>query len=236
MLPLEPAVATPSSPPQRESVLSATRRPDLHDPAARGRVERTLTGVAGVMLVRIVPGYERPVDELHAIVDQTTTPRQAVRDLQTVLIARFDVTTDHRVFSIVQLAQDAVSTVPRMVIDHVAITHAGGEVRASVGVRHGDEVLEGRASASASPHGRVQAVAEAALGAAQTALGVSMSTLRGAELATTCGHRVATCVIEIGTGRARHAVIGSALVRDAEEDAVARSVLDALNRTLSEPR
>lgn len=228
------AAAVPPPPPPREITLPPAPRPDLHDPAARGRVERTLAAVSGVVLVRLVPGFERPVDELHAIVDLTITPRQAVRDLQTVLMARFDTATDHRVFSVVQLAQGTVATGPRLAIDHVAITHASGEVRAEVAIRDQGGLREGRASGPTSPHGRVRTVAEAALAAADASLEELSPTLFGAELATSCGHRVATCVIELGTGRARHAVVGSALVRDAEEDAVARSVLDALNRALSE--
>ena len=76
---------------------------DLHDPRQREEVERELCQVPGVVGARLVPGFEREVDELHVLTTLARAPKQTVRDVQTLLMARFGVTTDHRVVSVVQI-------------------------------------------------------------------------------------------------------------------------------------
>jgi hypothetical protein len=224
----ETAAGTPAEP--------AASRPDLHDPEQRATVEAALTSIPGVASVRIVPGYDRLVDEVHAIVDLDKAPKQAVRDLQTLLMARYDVATDHRVFSVVQLdVRDSALLAPRLVLDHVTVTHAGAAVRVNVAVHDGGGATEGYSEGTATPTGRTGAVARATLSAVRPHLPVStLVELEGAEVVPQFGHRVATCLLRAQGSRGDRLLVGAALVRDAEEDAVARSVLDALNRVVAD--
>lgn len=216
---------------------SRPERTDLHDPAQRRDVEEALTTVPGVLGARLVPGFERPVDELHVLTTLDKSPKQAVRDLQTLLMARFGVATDHRVISVVQLDEQAVgpAAAQRIVIDRVAVTLAGQEVRAEVHLRDGDAPLEGSADGPSTQLGQRVAVATATLAALAPLLDDrTRIDLEGCDVADVLGRRVAIALIGFRTGRGQHTVAGSALIRDAEPDAVARAVLDALNRTLED--
>lgn len=212
-------------------------RTDLHDPVQRREVEEALTTVPGVLGARLVPGYERPVDELHVLTSLDKSPKQAVRDLQTLLMARFGVATDHRVISVVQLDEGAVTSgaAQRIVIDRVAVTLAGQEVRTEVHLRDGDATLSGAGDGPSTPLGQRAAVASATLAALAPLLDDrTRIDLEGCDVADVLGKRVAVALIGFRTGRGQHTVAGSALVRDAEPDAIARAVLDALNRTLED--
>lgn len=217
-----------------------TLRTDLHDPERRAEVERGLGNIPGVLGARLVAGYDREVDELHVVTTLDRSPKQTVRDVQTLLMAQYGVTTDHRVVSVVQLDEDPAPdaepvgprAVPRATVDRITVSHAGTEVHAEVTLRHAGEVLTGRAEGASTPHGRRNAVARAALAALVPALGASPAVeLRGSEIVDLLDHRIALTVIQLRTARGERTVTGSALVRDATADAVVRSVLDALNRT-----
>ena len=215
---------------------SRPERTDLHDPAQRREVEAALTTVPGVLGARLVPGFERPVDELHVLTTLDKAPKQAVRDLQTLLMARFGVATDHRVISVVQLDEQAVGhAAARITIDRVAVTLAGQEVRAEVHLRDGDTALQGAAEGPSTPNGQRVAIATATLSALTPLLDErTRIDLEGCDVADVLGRRVAIALVGFRTGRGQHTVAGSALIRDAEPDAVARAVLDALNRTLAD--
>lgn len=62
-------------------------RVDLHDPQRRGEVEAALTAVPGLVGARLVPGFDREVDEVHVLSTLERNPKQTVRDVQTVLMA-----------------------------------------------------------------------------------------------------------------------------------------------------
>ncbi len=212
-------------------------RTDLHDPTQRREVEGALATVPGVLGARLVPGFERPVDELHVLTTRDKTPKQAVRDLQTLLMARFGVATDHRVISVVQLDEDQVLHGPthRIVVARVAVTHEGHAVHTHVQLRDGDTELAGSADGPSTPLGQRVAVATATLAALAPLLDDSARIdLEGCDVADVIGRRVAVALIGFRSSRGQHTVAGSALVRDAEADAVTRAVLDALNRTLQD--
>lgn len=212
-------------------------RTDLHDPTQRADVERALATVPGVLGARVVPGFDRPVDELHVLTSLEKAPKQAVRDAQTVLMARFGVSTDHRVISVVQLDEGTVGggVARRVVIDRVAVAHSGLEVHAEVTVRDDDDHHHGVGDGPSTPAGQRRAVARATLAAVRPLLGsAGLVEIEGTDVSDVLGRRVAVSLVQFRTSRGEHVVAGSALVRDAEPDAVARSVLDALNRSIAE--
>jgi hypothetical protein len=214
-----------------------SNRTDLHDPRVRDEVERALRAVPGILGARLVPGFDRQVDELHVLTTIDKQAKQAVRDVQTVLMARFGVPTDHRVISIVQLdeADRPVHDATRVVIDRVAVTQAGVRLQVDVTLRDGTEAHTGHAQAASSSSSRPRAVAEATLAAARPLIDESLLLeLVGASMVDVHGRRLAVSLVQLRTPRQEQTLAGSALVRDDEADAIARSVLDALNRTIED--
>jgi hypothetical protein len=212
------------------------RETDLHDPQQRVEVEAALRSVPGVIGARLVPGFERPIDELHVLTSLDKSPKQAVRDTQTVLMARFGVTTDHRVISVVQLDErTALGTANRVAIDGVSVAHRGLTVTAEVTLRDGDEQLVGTAEGSAAGNARHRAVASAALDAVGPLLGEGrIAELDGVSVSEFGGNQVAVALLHLRSDRSQQQLAGCAVVRDDTPGAVARAVLDALNRTIAD--
>jgi hypothetical protein len=216
-----------------------TARPrtmDLHDPAQRSEIEAAIGSVPGVLAARLVPGFEREVDELHVLTTLDKGPKQTVRDVQSMLMARFGVTTDHRVISVVQLDEDdeAPAVVPRRVlINAVTVTQQGLTSAVEVVVHDGERELVGHADGPASAAGRRRATGRATLEAIMPLLDVSrMVELEGVEVTEVMGHRIAISLVHFHSVRGESTVCGSAMLRGDEAESIARSVLDAVNRAV----
>lgn len=218
-------------------VLATGGAVDLHDRDQRKQVEAAMRQVEGIIAVRLVPGYERPVDEAHVIVRVDRNPKHVVRDLQSVLMASFDVPTDHRVFSVVQLEDETVVEpgAPRIVLTKTAVVTRGNSVEVEVEVA-GEEGQLVTTSATGGPGetSRVRTAAEAALEAVIEVSGEKLSAeLESAEVIDLSKVTVALSVIRVRGWSGTTVVTGSAPVRADAIDAVVRATLDATNRVLA---
>lgn len=206
---------------------------DLHDPTQRTAVEEAIRAVPGVLAARLVPGFQREVDELHVLTTTQKGPKQAVRDVQSVLMARYGVTTDHRVISVVQLDEDEPSgaSARRVLIDSVTVTQQGLSVAVEVVVTDGDRELVGHGDGPSSAAGRRRATGRATLDAIRSLLGSArMVELEGVEITDVLGHRVVTSLVHFHSAHGESTLCGSAIVRGDEAESIARAVLDAVNR------
>lgn len=213
---------------------------DLHDPEQRSEVERALEALNGMVAVRLVAGFERPVDELHALVVEDRSPKQVVRDIQSLLYTRFDLSIDHRVISVVQLAEDdpiasAVGEHPaRVALTRVSVTQAASHASVTVVVTDDDGGEHvGSTDCDVTPASQRSAAGAATMQAVEEVVAPATSlTLAGLEQVRCGGADVILAVVEVRAARTQLVLTGSALVRRGEIDAVARAVLDALNRIL----
>lgn len=214
---------------------SEVAAPDLHLEEHRHQVEASLQSLADVVAVRIVPGMERPVDELHVVTTPQRSAKQTVRDVQSLLYAVYGISIDHRVVSVVQVAEngDGFGAPDRLRIAQVQATQQGLEVQVVVDVTDGDIDHEGTATGPSSAAGRHRAAARATLEALRPALpGGGIVELEGATIEQVMGRRMAISLVHVHGGNGQRTLSGTALVTDDESAAIARSVLDALNREL----
>lgn len=223
---------------QTSGPVSRTGGTDLHDPAQRSVVEAALSSVPGILAARLVPGFSREVDELHVLTSLEKGPKQVVRDIQSTLMAKFGITTDHRVISVVQLEEDETPRATpsrRVLIESVTVTQQGLTSAVEVVLRDGDEELVGHSAGPASTAGRWRATGRATLDAILPLLAANrMVELEGAEVTDVLGRRIAVALVHFHSVKGGWTVCGSAMVRDDEAEALARSVLDAVNRALEE--
>jgi hypothetical protein len=122
---------------------------------------------------------------------------------------------------------------PRPAISSIMVRTSNGESEATVTVGAGGHSFEGRVVGPAGATHRPRLVAQATLAAVADLLGQSCE-IESAQLTAAGMRTVAVSVVTIETPRIGEQVLsGSAVVRGDEADAVARSVLDALNRRIS---
>ncbi len=213
--------------------------------------EDALRRVPGIRAVSVVTGPDSVPTEIHIVANRSKGAKQVVRDVQSLALAAHGIDIDHRIVSVVQFDDGADNapavirlpdtpehtasseSVARPLIASISIRTAGSEADASVVVSTGDDSYEGRSIGPSTMSHRHTLVARATLDAVGELLGLPAE-IEFATVTPMGTRRMAACVIQVAVPRVGELVLtGSALVRNDEADAVARAVLDALNRRLA---
>lgn len=201
-------------------------------------LEATLSRLPGVQAVRVVTGPDARPTEVHVLASRDKSPKQIVRDIQSATMAQFDMEIDHRIVSVVQLDDGETSNgsshgAHRVLIATITAQTTGLESTATVTLASGGTLYDGTATAPATASSRPRLIARATLNAVASLMPVGACDIEYAQIARIGGREVAVSIVQVVTPEGEQIVTGSALVRGDESDAVARSVLDALNRRLA---
>ncbi len=211
--------------------------------------EDDLKRLPGIIAASVVTGPDSVPTEIHVLAEPGKPAKQIVRDVQSYAMLRLGMDIDHRIVSVVQIGSDEVSLkvepdeqheepaeqqVPRPAITSIMVRTSGNEAEAVVAITaFGGHVFEGRVVGPGAVSHRGRLVAQATLEALRDLLGTG-AVVESADVVA-AGHRqVALTVLNVTVPRlGDQLVTGSALVRGDESEALARSVLDALNRRLA---
>jgi hypothetical protein len=212
------------------------------DPAVRLRnLEADLARVAGVSSARVV-GDDVP-REIHVVANSERPPKQVVRDVQSLAAARFGISIDHRIVSVVQL-DDQIALEPspqieedqgRLVIDRVVFASKGLSGWVRVGLRWPDgEVTEGAGVAGATRESRARGASLAVQQALDPMLTANDFSLDVDQvlIAQLGVEDTVTVKLMWHEGRRSTALVGSALIVDDVASATVRAFLQAINRKL----
>ena len=212
--------------------------------------EAALRAVPGIREASVCTTADAHPIEVHVLAGGVKPAKQVVRDVQSVAMAQFDLDIDHRIVSVVQIPDDAVEAgdagapaaasepereeaVPRPALTSITTTKSEGETVVDVTMAIGREVFTGHATGPSGPAHRPRIIATATLGALVELLGIPAQ-VESAQILDVGMRQVAITTLSLTIPRlGDQALCGSALVRGDEEDAVARSVLAAVNRRLA---
>ncbi len=217
-------------------------------------LEESLRAIPGIRAASVVTGPDARPTEVHVLAQPGKPAKQVVRDVQSVAMAQFDLDIDHRIVSVVQIAdENAVEVgdtsdnaesssaqgydndpaVTRPALTSITVKSSEGESEVQVALAIGGSVFSGHASGPGAPVHRPRIVAAATLAAMTELLGIPAQ-IESAQLLEIGLREVAVTVLTLTIPRLGEQILcGSALVRGDEEDAVARSVLAAVNRRLA---
>lgn len=213
-------------------------------------LEAGLRELADVREVSVVTGPDaRPV-EVHVLAATGKPPKQVVRDVQSLALARFGIELDHRTVSVVQLdeaprdpagattvepshASTVTAVQDRPALVAVTTRTSGAECQVDVELVAAGTPLVGTALGPVAASGRARVVAAATLSALKDLVGTRCE-LESAQVVDVAGREVAVVVVLVTVPRVGVQVLtGSAPVTADVADAVARSVLASLNRHLA---
>jgi hypothetical protein len=208
--------------------------------------ESDLGKVPGVKSARVV-GNGEP-SEIHIVASSERTPKQLVRDVQSLAMAGYQLSIDHRIVSVVQLEEDAAAETPAATNGHgsnghrptityiIAVNDEYGR-RVDLGIKWPDGSTSGGVGQlGASKQGRARAGADAMVQAVNiklTKAGMSADLEHVFLVAASDGAEVVTVRLALSEGGRYQMLLGSA---NADGDLVAgaaRATLHALNRKLS---
>jgi hypothetical protein len=198
-------------------------------------LEETLARLPSINAVRIVGGKDG-IREVHVLAAPDKAPKQVVRDVQSLALARFGITVDRRAISVVQIGPERLDPgEDRPAIKGVHEIPEGTRTTVAVTLGwHGEEYV-GTATGPAAQSARFRLVGEAALRAIEDLLPGEALALDSVG-APTIGMRTVMVVVIVSTGeRGEEVSVGSALSHSDDIEAIVRAILDALNRRITRP-
>jgi hypothetical protein len=197
-------------------------------------LEETLSRLDSVDAVRVVTDGDR-VAEVHILAAASKPPKQVVRDVQSLAMARYGANIDRRVISVVQLAAQTAAAQPearpRLINIRDEVEGPRTTVTVTLAWQNGEHT--GTSTGPIVGSARLRLVGEATLDALDRIfIDLPPLVLDSIGIATVGMRRIAIGVVVGGSSQDNELAVGSALAGEDESEAAVRSVLDALNRRL----
>ncbi len=198
-------------------------------------IEETLARLPSVNAVRVAAQRDE-IREVHVLAAPDKAPKQVVRDVQTLALARFGLNIDRRTISVVQIGPERLNGAEdRPAIKGVHEIPEGTRTTVAVTLAwHGEDYV-GTATGPAAAAARMRLVGEAAVRAVESLLPGDVFALDSIG-APVIGMRTVIVAVVVSTGeRGEEVVVGSAISQGDDSEAAVRAVLDALNRRIGRP-
>lgn len=151
--------------------------------------ERLLSSLTGVLSARIVarPGGE--IEEVHVLTTESVAPKQTVRNVESALLAHFDLSLDHRKISVAQtsrpvprssVSEGSMSVVVERYAErgadrilfraHRMESEEPHRIRVAVSIEWREQTHQGMATGADLPRSRLETTANATLRAIEAAV------------------------------------------------------------------
>ncbi|MBW3623716.1 MAG: hypothetical protein KY468_09950 [Armatimonadetes bacterium] len=197
------------------------------------QIESVIASLRGIEAVKAVIG-PMGVEEIHVIVSGGRSPKQVVRDIESILMARLNLPIDHKIVSVAQTEGFTKPLVQsRFLVVEVGLTVAGKEMEARVTLERDGEKFTCAQKRPYSAETQLRLVAEATAGAIEQGapdLSISIDDIR----ALPSGDRtIVLSAIRLGGGRREESYVGAVIASHDLWRAAVTSTLDALNRRLT---
>lgn len=201
-----------------------------------------LAKLPGVYAANVLPDETEAVREIHIVASSARNPKQISRDVQSALLAAFDLPIDHRIISIAQLGEDPFGDEKpprsagaqgelRLQCAGVQSGVEGDDYHVRVRLRAGERDFSGEAACRSTPAQRARAMVYATLNAVNPFLDKKgLFSLVAAQTTTVGGVVIAVTVLEYADEHGERLLIGAAPQGDESAMGFVKSTLDALNR------
>lgn len=201
-------------------------------------LEEGLTRLESVDAARVVNQGDR-ITEVHVIAAAEKPAKQVVRDVQSLAMARFGMSIDRRVISVVQISPHDLDLVmgARAALTRISETPNGSRTAIEVTLRYEDAEHIGTSVGPSVSSARLRLVGEATLDAIdKTFDSMPPIALDSITVAAVGARRVVVAVaVSAGTTGGEDLSVGSAISTGNDDDAAVKAVLNALNRRISTP-
>jgi len=200
--------------------------------------EQAVKQIKSVIAARIKVDHQGEIEEVHILAASGRAPKQIVRDVESILVAQFDLQIDHKRISVAQVEDDedgtfaiVESTRPKLV--GVTLRTVNGMAEVKVELLTGDKIIEGIAQGPSSAHNKLRLFVEATLQAlSPLTLDKFLFVTEDVGITQLAKQQIALVSITLITTAGEQSLTGCALVRNDDREAVVKAALDAVNRKL----
>ncbi|EEG77843.1 hypothetical protein [Dethiobacter alkaliphilus] len=196
--------------------------------------ENLIKQIRDVISVNIVLGDNKEIEEIHILAEDTRNAKQLVRDVETLLRVEYGLDLDHKKISVVQLKNEQkLLQDKRVKFTAIQYSLQGSQLEALVELTSDKRSCQGKSCGVNSSSNRLRLFAEATLNALNDFLDSGTTVFLEDVVQYPMGRRnMISAALTYMQGPSEEYLVGSALIKQDEKEAVVRATLDAINRRI----
>lgn len=203
--------------------------------------EQAIKQIRSVIATRIKANSLDEIEEIHILANSKRNPKQIVRDIESMFAAQFGLEIDHKKVSVVQLESEEDTPQsftkkgdqirPKLVSVSLRTVNMMAEVKVELSAR--DEIMEGISTGTSTTYNKLRLFVDATINALSCFMMDKLVFATEDVMITRLGkHQVAQVAISLITPVGEQNLVGCAIVKSDEREALVKATLDAVNRKL----
>lgn len=193
--------------------------------------EKLLKQICDVLSVNIVLSEQKAIEEIHVLAENTRNAKQVVRDIETLLRIEYDLDFDHKKISVVQLQKEQLTTDKRLRFTGINYSLKKKQLDVTVELTGGTRTCQGHSCGINTKSNSLRLFAKATIDAINHFLDANNTiTLEDVAQFALGNQNVISVTLTFCQGLSEEVLVGSALVKQDDQDAVVRATLAAINR------
>lgn len=203
--------------------------------AVRESIREAICQIRGVLYTQVVFD-EDGLSEIHVVAGMARGAKQIARDIESLLLARFDLRVDHKIISVAQMEEPvkADSEDPvRLICDGFGMTIHKTRIESNVHLSYQDEQYTGVATGSLDSHARNRVMVEATLDAVHKFMKKDdVFSLLEFKTVSAVDTSVIMVCLSVATVYASDLLVGTAFLKGDPQKCIINATLDAINRKI----
>ena len=192
--------------------------------------QEMINKINGVISTKIIQ-QDNDIQEMHILANSLRGPKQIVRDIESILLTSFDYRIDRKVISIAQIETDDSDPIKRIKFGGISLDVQGNMVECKVTLLYEEEEFFVTQVGIKTAANRKKIVAKATIDAVEKILGQTFIFDVQDVISTTNRDIIFISVlVNMVINETEETMVGSAIVRNDINEAIAKATLSAINR------
>jgi hypothetical protein len=195
-------------------------------------IEKSINSLNGVLFSKIVLADNKEIKEIHIITKDFYSPKKISRDVESLLMAKYNISIDYRKISIAQVTEEKNYS-PRLKFVDLLITSQGDHLEVLVKLENNDKQFEGKVDCVNWEKNREYIVSRATLEAITSFLkGKVFFQVEEIKKVNMDEREVILIAINLINEQGKENLIGAALLGDDPHKSLVKAILKAVNRRI----
>jgi len=192
--------------------------------------QEMINKINGVISTKIIQ-QDNDIQEMHILANSLRGPKQIVRDIESILLTSFDYRIDRKVISIAQIETDDSDPIKRIKFGGISLDVQGNMVECKVTLLYEEEEFFVTQVGIKTAANRKKIVAKATIDAVEKILGQTfIFDVQDVISTTNRDITFISVLVNMVVNETEETMVGSAIVRNDINEAIAKATLSAINR------
>lgn len=198
-------------------------------------IENNLEMIESVVSCKIVKGDNEDIEEVHIVSNNDRGAKQIARDVQSVLIATYNIPIDHKKISIAQIKDGSLKKAEcRLKLLGISMDTVGSRTSIKVSLGHLDSIFENTIAGMNTRRNLDRMLVDVTLKTVEEACDCNDTfSFEDMKIISISNYKTVMVMVMCLVDGREQRLCGSCIINNDYEAAVVRAVLDAINRFIT---